>query len=964
MGITNSLKHGVDLPVWEWMSFLPVATAAPSACVGAQSGVTSRYIYYQSPTTFWRYDTWYDGWVQCATPNIAPTVSASLLYNVEDTAGYHGYVLSAGNAPVPYVVMGAMKIQQLYGQTIRIMSGTGMGQDRVVAAVQDAVVYDHGVCTTAGVASISDNTKKWSYNQWRGFQVRLVSNTGQSQMRTCLFNDTTTLYFYDINWQSMDPWNNTGFSIVAPYAAPVSTAGSQTGYVIEANTVVLSLPWTTVPDVTSKFCVLTGGIYQLSAVAGAPWSSLQYYDVVRDTWFTRTAIGGQITAILGTDWSIEKTGEAGGAYDTGTVTSLPTTRSLTISGKAWTVNQFANYSMRVTSGTGAGQRRKIISNSADTLVFYKPFEIALFTDSVIAIYGNTDSMYMNGNAAASMLSYSVEADMWNNGPQVDWGICRNGGIGLYGTNGSLSQEQIAITTIVRNTGGITVLNPTPTNGGTGYAVGDLFNITTGGTVGKGMVTSTTTGGVVASVSLISSGLTYTTGAGKSTTVISGSGSGTLTVNITTVGVVGRVTTAINHNFPIGLPIVFSGANEAAWNAIHVIIGVDSLLTFDVATTATLSFAASASQSVTQVVDSQKNWVVGEQVGRIVNIYTSGPSPTLQARRITANTATTLTLQAAVVLPVNGTSRYTIQAIKSYGRDQQWKNPSYNAYGVATGGSPTTLVDATKTWLTDQWAGYKLRIKSGTGYDKNDITIANNTATTLTLTAPGFTADTTTNYYICDSFGLSTSSGSITTLNDSAKNWTINMWAGKKLRLTSGTGQSVEATVLSNTATQITTTATMGVIPDNTTTYTILGGANKGAGASLTWMYNTGASAGFAGVYLMTTRGGASNACDVYNITTETWDQTAFYSPQTEVLGSGTMYCYDGLNTVYCQVGNTGRVIGINLLTAQVFQVGQLPTAMGAAIAGQRIAYVVTPDGLKFLYIMMSTGQSFWRTIIY
>lgn len=49
------------------------------------------------------------------------------------------------------------------------------------------------------------------------------------------------------------------------------------------------------------------------------------------------------------------------------------------------------------------------------------------------------------------------------------------------------QEAQAISSAVRNTGGITVLASAPTAGGTGYAKGDIFNITTGGTVGKGRV---------------------------------------------------------------------------------------------------------------------------------------------------------------------------------------------------------------------------------------------------------------------------------------------------------------------------------------------------------------------------------------------------------------------------------------------------------------------------------------------
>lgn len=79
-------------------------------------------------------------------------------------------------------------------------------------------------------------------------------------------------------------------------------------------------------------------------------------------------------------------------------------------------------------------------------------------------------------------------------------------------------------------GVISVLNPTPTAGGAGYAVGDVLTITTGGTGATCRVDSVTAGAVTA-VTLISPGTGYTTGAGKATS--GGSGAG-CTVNITTV----------------------------------------------------------------------------------------------------------------------------------------------------------------------------------------------------------------------------------------------------------------------------------------------------------------------------------------------------------------------------------------------------------------------------------------------
>lgn len=89
------------------------------------------------------------------------------------------------------------------------------------------------------------------------------------------------------------------------------------------------------------------------------------------------------------------------------------------------------------------------------------------------------------------------------------------------------------TAFTPKTGLITVLNATPTAGGSGYAINDTFNITTGGTLATGKVTAVS-GSVVTGVILTASGSGYTTGAGKATVHTSGGGNDALTVNITTV----------------------------------------------------------------------------------------------------------------------------------------------------------------------------------------------------------------------------------------------------------------------------------------------------------------------------------------------------------------------------------------------------------------------------------------------
>lgn len=91
---------------------------------------------------------------------------------------------------------------------------------------------------------------------------------------------------------------------------------------------------------------------------------------------------------------------------------------------------------------------------------------------------------------------------------------------------------IATLASVDNTAGhIAVLDATPTVAGTGYTVGDVLTITTGGTGGTAKVLTIGGGGAVATVGLLTVGSGYTTGTGKVTSGGTGTGA---TLDITTV----------------------------------------------------------------------------------------------------------------------------------------------------------------------------------------------------------------------------------------------------------------------------------------------------------------------------------------------------------------------------------------------------------------------------------------------
>jgi len=942
-----AIKKVWDTPLWLPTAQYRTATSALASMTFAKDTL-GRYIYYCSGTLFYKYDIWKDTHIKLASPP-APGVTATAM-RYSDDEGYHGNCLSSSGATT--MTIAGLNGNILAGKKIKIISGKGIEQERTILSATELKIEKSGIVTTASNILLQDTTKRWEINQWIGYQVRVVYGTGTSQIRKILYNDANTLYFWDINYQQLESWNNTLFSATAPYAAPVATAGLQANYYIESSVITVDSAWTIQPDQTSSYVIKGGGVFLISAAAVAPWSTFQFYDVLSDTWTTKTALGGNLTAALGTDYSIDiLTRET--PYLTGTSTSV-TARVLTDTSKTMVIDRYCNYELRITNGTGIGQRNRIVANGTNYFEIEKPFAILPGATSTYEINSNTDRIFLVGNSSSSIYQYSIDNDNWFTNPLIDAGLSRNMAV-LYA-----GQEAIGVSTAVRNTGGITSLSATPTAGGTGYAVGDLFNITTGGTVGKGRVEAVSVGGVVTSVSLYSAGLTYTTGTGKATTIISGTGNNGLTVNILVVGIVGRITTAMNVNLYKNDLVTFSG--DALWAGDYNILAIDSLTTFDIIITAAGNATALATQSVTVLVDSAKNWVINEHVGKIIKIDTVGPSPTSQFRRITSNTATTITVPT-IVAAINGTSRYLILSAAAFGRDRALDNVTESGDGHATGGSPTTLIDTNKNWPNSIWIGYKVRILAGTGVG-SEVVISGNTNNTLTLTTPGFTADATTKYAIMTTFGIGTGTFAATTMADSTKNWVVNKWAGKRLIITSGTGQRQETTIASNTN----NTLTFGSItaPDATSTYTILGVSTRSSGCVLRWIYGGSVDLD-KGRYMICVRGGLTNTIDRYDIIDDYWDISTVFSPQSEVLGGGSSYVYDGANLFYCTVSTAADFIYIFSIDVNSMEVnGALQTTalQGTTHIGNFMEIVTSDDGGKFLYLGINTSRLMYKTLLY
>ena len=96
-------------------------------------------------------------------------------------------------------------------------------------------------------------------------------------------------------------------------------------------------------------------------------------------------------------------------------------------------------------------------------------------------------------------------------------------------------------------------------------------------------------------------------------------------------------------------------------------------------------------------------------------------------------------------------------------------PGYLDGGTATGGTTTTLVDSSKSWRTNVFAGKMLAVTNGTNTD-TFWTVLSNTATTITITGTAPVAFNSTSVYEVRGVLLGNWSDTISAWNDPATMW--------------------------------------------------------------------------------------------------------------------------------------------------------------------------------------------------
>jgi hypothetical protein len=721
----NTLTNQVDLPTWEWTRFAPAVSSAVSSTCSADNPdflqtEHGRYIYYLiSATNFSRYDTWTDMFQQLASPAASPFNVSSMKF--AGAYGPEGKVISATSTTLTVPAVAAMEAMK--GYDIVIISGTGAGQRRRIIDASEAVVHDSGVVTAVanalGGITMTDTLKSWGVNQYAGYTVRVTGNLGVGQYRRILSNTATVLTIGDSAQTNMR-MNNP--AIFAPAIAS-TPAGSQSAYAIESQVLTLDSAWATTPDSTSVFRIQSGAIMLVSpnaATATAPFITTQFYDILTDTWYVLPTMTNILTAAV-TDISLERMSENASVWANGKATGGSTTTlidtSIGVDRAAWSTNEWAGYWLYITSGTGEGQIRQIVSNTSNTLTWTNVGTAPTNTSRYMILGFDAGTATSGAASTLTDSSKSWATNRWSNyAVRI-----------LYGTGAGQVRPIASNTATALTVAGTWATNPDNTSVYSIQGDPDKAYIFGGGIAGVPIVNF--------EAQIQSYGRQQDFGIARNAAAAVGGYQPVAIASLSNAGTTATVTTAHTHQFRAGELVTVRGATDANFNVTNVAIAtVPSATTFTYTMAGTpASTTIVGSQSTLTLTDSTKNWTTNQWAGFTVYMYASAVTAasglvTGQIMRIASNTATTLTFSVAATAPTNGVSRYAICTSSAVGAAD---------FGVATGShSTTTLQDTSKSWAVNIWAGKRLRILTSSG--PAEVAITSNTSNTLTvatITAP-------------------------------------------------------------------------------------------------------------------------------------------------------------------------------------------------------------------------------------
>jgi len=199
----------------------------------------------------------------------------------------------------------------------------------------------------------------------------------------------------------------------------LSGLGAGQERVVDYNTVgantkfVVTQPWDIQPDATTTWVLRSGKFFNFcggTTIAGINGSQ-RIYDVAllsMDVPRTTNISIANLPASFNTSSAIVSPNSR--QFSRGTAKSGGAS-TLTDTDKNWSLS-WANFQVRILSGTGAGQIRTIASSTTTQLTVSPAWSTPPSTDSVYVIEANEDFTYLIGNGASTIYRYSWSANTW------------------------------------------------------------------------------------------------------------------------------------------------------------------------------------------------------------------------------------------------------------------------------------------------------------------------------------------------------------------------------------------------------------------------------------------------------------------------------------------------------------------------------------------------------------------------
>ena len=623
-------------------------------------------------------------------------------------------------------------VNQFAGQSVRITGNAGVGQVRRILS------------NSATVLTLGDTTQM--NKPWHNPAIFApsVSAAAGSQSAYQIESQVLTL---DTAW-AVTPDSTSVFRVASGMVLLASNNGSAPFFTLQAWDCITDT-WYILP---AQGGVLASGATDLSieqttenasiwargkATSGSTTTlvdathGVDYAAWRTDQWvgywvyiFSGTGAGQmrQISANTGTTLTWVTAGTAPDAtsrymiigFDAGTATAGAAS-SLTDSTKAWEVNRWRNYVVRILAGTGAGQYRPIASNTATRLDVITPWATTPDNTSVFVIQGDPDKVYLIAAGHGSIPIQNLDSNVSTFGRQVDWGIAR----GASATVAGHQPVAIASATWAANVATPTTAHPHQ------FKVGD--SVTVAG------ITTTTALNTTATITSVPSTTTFTY-------AVTGSGSPTVPAQSTSTLVDNSKNWTVNEHagrtVHLYTTAITASNGSASGQAVRIASNTATTLTFVVAATAPTNGVSRYSIATSTAIGAVDQGVAtGTQstttLQDTTKVGTFTTANTINSNLITVNTVTSG--QLYVGHAVSGTGIPTGAVIARF--------------GTGTGGAGTYLlsVNCTSTnasftmtsgWAVNAYAGKRVRYLGTSGPIEVAITSnTNNTLTFASTTAP-------------------------------------------------------------------------------------------------------------------------------------------------------------------------------------------------------------------------------------